>query len=119
MRNKKSYYTKSSHCSMKSFWRIAASSKSMLGMKTPVENWPLAFCNGSTVHPDELVETDHIRRGYAGAMLYLLYSSSHRWYFMNKQSKNDVALLKIFDSSPATKAKCKAQNYVQALTDNH
>ncbi len=66
----------------------------------PVQEWPLAVCDGSTVQPENLIETDHVRRQYAGVTLYALKDSGMQWYYMRYQKDDEVLLFKNFDSLP-------------------
>lgn len=70
-----------------------------------VEDWPLAVCDGRTVDGSDLVETDHVRRHYSGSTLYLMRNPAQRFYYMSKQSKNEVLIFKNFDSKPDVGAK--------------
>lgn len=63
-----------------------------------VEDWPLAICDGSTVNQEDLVEADHIRRHYMGSTMYLQHKDKQQFYFMSKQSRDDVLIFKNFDS---------------------
>ena len=72
-----------------------------------VEDWPLAVCDGQTVNGSDLVETDHVRRQYSGSTLYLMRNPNQRFYYMSKQSKDEVLIFKNFDSQPEVKATCK------------
>lgn len=72
-----------------------------------VEDWPLAVCDGRTVDGSDLVETDHVRRQYSGSTLYMMHNPAQRFYYMSKQSKNEVLIFKNFDSKPDVEAKCK------------
>lgn len=72
-----------------------------------MEDWPLAVGDGSTVDRRDLVEADHIRRHYMGSTMYLMRNSRHKFYYMSKQSKDDVLIFKNFDSSPNVAAQCK------------
>lgn len=64
-----------------------------------VEEWPLAFCDSTTVKKDDLVASDNIRSKYIGENLFAKYSSDYRWYYMSDQLPDEVTLLKIFDSA--------------------
>lgn len=66
----------------------------------PVLEWPLAICDGSSVDPNKLIETDHVRRQYAGCTLYALSDPKMRFYYMQNQEDNEVLLFKNFDSDP-------------------
>lgn len=74
----------------------------------PVQDWPLAFCDGSSVRSEDLIETDHLRRGYAGANMNLCYREGQKWYFLSKQTRDEVAIFKNFDSKSSVKAKRKS-----------
>jgi hypothetical protein len=73
-----------------------------------VEDWPLALCDGGTVDRSDLVEADHIRRHYMGSTLYLMSNVKHRFYYLSKQSKDDVVIFKNFDSCSTVAASCKS-----------
>lgn len=55
----------------------------------------------------DLVETDHVRRHYSGSTFYLMHNPAQRFYYMSKQSKNEVLIFKNFDSKPDVEAKCR------------
>jgi len=74
-------------------------------LKIPVKDWPLAVCDGSKVSSELLVETDHVRRLYTGSNLNLQYRPGFDWYYLNQQSKDEVLLIKNFDSSSSVNAK--------------
>jgi hypothetical protein len=76
-------------------------------LRNPVEAWPLALSDGSKVKDQDLVETDHVRRLYTGATMNLLYRPGYEWFYINRQSKDEIIIIKNFDSSPIVKARCK------------
>ncbi|KAL9120122.1 MAG: hypothetical protein Q9187_003326 [Circinaria calcarea] len=63
-----------------------------------VSDWPLALCDGSTVSPHSLVETDHVRRSYTGSTMYLMHEPQQKWYYLSGQGKAEVVIFKNFDS---------------------
>ncbi|EPE33199.1 hypothetical protein GLAREA_06211 [Glarea lozoyensis ATCC 20868] len=71
-----------------------------------VEEYPLALCDGSTVHPDDLVASDLIVDSYRGENLQPLYRNYYKWHFLSNQTKDEVLLIKMYDSSSSVKAKC-------------
>lgn len=73
----------------------------------PVENYPLAVCDGSSVPEDKLLAVDHVRKHYVGEGLYPLADPQYRWYYLNQQTKDEVILIKTFDSKEGVAAKCK------------
>lgn len=72
-----------------------------------VEDVPLALCDARTTTPEDMVETDHVRKHYLGAALYLMAREKYRWYYLHRQRKDEVTLLKMFDSDPDVEAKCE------------
>lgn len=71
-----------------------------------VESDPLAVLDGSTVPVEKLVEVDVVRHSYLGESYYPMQDDGYRWYFINKQTKEEVLLFKMYDSNEAVKAKC-------------
>ena len=74
-------------------------------MERPVEDWPLAVADGSRVPTSCLVETDHVRREFAGSNFNLLPSEELKWHYLSRQGPEDILLLKNFDSSDDVRAK--------------
>lgn len=64
-----------------------------------VEDWPLAVCDASSVRPEDLVAVDHVGRKFVGESDYLLFRPTHRWWYWSRQTRNEVLLVKMFDSS--------------------
>ena len=72
----------------------------------PVEDWPLAVCDGTSIPSEDLIECDQVRRKFTGATLYGLNSQAHKWYYLHHQRSDEVLMLKMFDSSLDAKATC-------------
>ncbi|CAJ2509468.1 Uu.00g144940.m01.CDS01 [Anthostomella pinea] len=70
----------------------------------PVEEWALAVCDGTTVKPDDLVETDSIRQGSISTNYYVKYDEGQKWYFLKDQKPDETLLFKHFDSEPGVEA---------------
>ncbi|KAI1453720.1 putative 7 alpha-cephem-methoxylase [Annulohypoxylon moriforme] len=71
-----------------------------------VESYPIAVLDGSTVPPEKLVDVDVVRQSYIGESYYPLQHDGYQWYFVDKQTKEDVLLFKMYDSCEVAKAKC-------------
>jgi hypothetical protein len=67
-------------------------------IRGPVRDFPLAVCDASTVHFDELVAADHIYRDRVGETYQVLYSPDHRWFYVPEMRTDEALLLKCFDS---------------------
>ncbi|KAK0644667.1 hypothetical protein B0T16DRAFT_418061 [Cercophora newfieldiana] len=71
-----------------------------------VENFPLAVCDGASVPKEKLLSVDHVRKTYVGESLYPLECPEYRWYYLNRQTSDEVLLFKTYDSDPTARAKC-------------
>ena len=68
--------------------------------------WPLALCDARTVQPTDLISSDFIRRKYTGETYFTQYNANQKWYYLSGQENDEVAVLKIYDSSHDVEAKC-------------
>ncbi|MCJ1361286.1 hypothetical protein MMC16_000384 [Acarospora aff. strigata] len=75
-------------------------------IKNPVEDWPLAICDGSTIDMEDLIETDTVRRDYIGSNMFALHRETQAWYYLHKQQADEVLIFKQFDSHPDVEARC-------------
>ncbi|KAL9029148.1 MAG: hypothetical protein Q9196_002584 [Gyalolechia fulgens] len=72
----------------------------------PIENYPLAVCDGRSIPVENLIETDRIRRQYSGCTLFSTYQEGFRWYYASQQNDDEPLLFKSFDSrSDVTRCK--------------
>jgi hypothetical protein len=57
-------------------------------IKGPVEERPIAVCDGRSVDTSRLIEVDITRGRYTGTVQYVLYDSMKpfHWYYMSRQS---------------------------------
>lgn len=76
-------------------------------VRFPIEDYPLAVADGSTVDPDDLVAADYVRATYQGENLLPLYNKNCRWHYLSDQTPDDILLFKSYDSREQSKAKCK------------
>ncbi|KAI1271158.1 hypothetical protein F5Y07DRAFT_383894 [Xylaria sp. FL0933] len=70
----------------------------------PVEEWALAVCDGTTVKPEDLVETDSVRQGSVSTNYYVKYAPEQMWYYLKHQSPDEALIFKHFDSEPDVRA---------------
>lgn len=80
-----------------------------------VEDRPLALCDARTVELSDLVEADHVRKHYSGANYYARPSHNYRWCYLNRQRRDEVTLLKMFDSANVG-GKCESPSPQSFLT---
>ena len=76
-------------------------------LRHPVNQYPLAVCDGSTVPSDRLVEIDVVRKSYVGGIYNLLPSREYKWYFLDQHGPDEVLFMKMFDSSTQARAACR------------
>ncbi|KAI9723949.1 MAG: hypothetical protein M1812_000667 [Candelaria pacifica] len=71
-----------------------------------VEDCPITICDGSTILESDLVECDRVRKYWVGTMGLVEYRPGFKWYYMSRQSPDDVLIFKNFDSEENVRAKC-------------
>lgn len=67
-------------------------------IRGPVEDTPLAVCDGQTIAPQDLVATDLKYRDRTGEVYALTFNPHHRWYYFPHIQRNEALLLKGYDS---------------------
>ena len=64
----------------------------------PVERAPLAVADASSVRPEELIATDQVFPDRVGEIYHLAHAPSQRWYFTPHMTRDEVLLIKGWDS---------------------
>ena len=64
----------------------------------PLDDAPLAVCDARSVAPEHLVASDLVFRDRVGETYAVSYSPDHRWRYYPRMSKDEVLLLKCYDS---------------------
>jgi len=67
-------------------------------IRGPVEQNPLAVCDAQTIAQKDLVIHNLIYRDRMGEVYSLAYNPEHRWFYFPRMQKNEVMLLKCYDS---------------------
>ncbi|TQN67705.1 Aspirochlorine biosynthesis protein N [Colletotrichum shisoi] len=67
-------------------------------IENPVQDYPLACCDSTSVLDEDLVECDHVRRRFKGSNLYTHHREGHKWFYLGEQRPDEVLLIKMFDS---------------------
>lgn len=65
----------------------------------PVEQWPLALCDASTLREDELIASQLIYRDRVGETYSVAFHPDQRWYYFPLLTPEEAILIKGFDSS--------------------
>ncbi|KAF3915723.1 hypothetical protein AA313_de0203575 [Arthrobotrys entomopaga] len=68
-----------------------------------IEDCPLAFCHPQSTNESDEVAGDVVKVDYIGEVYYMKYrtESKHRWFYLSRQTQEEVWLFKSFDSHPA------------------
>ena len=75
-------------------------------VKKIIVDYPLALCDGNTIHMNDLVQTNIYHYGmenlktprHSGKIYSLINNRSHKWYFLSKMHPNEIFLIKNWDS---------------------
>ncbi|KAK0786562.1 hypothetical protein LTR91_014405 [Friedmanniomyces endolithicus] len=74
-------------------------------LRYPVQDYPLALCDATTISSELLVKAAYIREDYHGESLYPLQSDKYKWYYLSNQRSDEVLIFKSYDSSASAKAR--------------
>ena len=64
----------------------------------PVESSPLALADASSLAEEELVATDQVFADRVGEIYQVAYGAGQRWYYASEMSRDEVILIKGWDS---------------------
>lgn len=64
----------------------------------PVERSPLALADASSIRMQDLVATDQVFPGRVGEIYHLRYAPGQRWYYAPRMTRDEVILIKSWDS---------------------
>ncbi len=70
-------------------------------IRGPLRTMPLAVCDATSMKPDDFVACDLHFPDRVGEISYVAFSARHRWYYYPEMQRNEVLLLKCFDSDRA------------------
>ena len=59
---------------------------------------PLALCDYHTLSFHDLVETDLVSEDYVGETYSVKYNPDHRFYWLSKQTPDELCIFVVFDS---------------------
>lgn len=67
-------------------------------IRGPVARSPLALADAASVRPPDLVATDQLFPGRVGEIYHLAYHPAQRWYYAPAMARDEVLLIKGWDS---------------------
>eukprot|EP00927_Polykrikos_kofoidii_P060352 TRINITY_DN55349_c0_g1_i1.p1 TRINITY_DN55349_c0_g1~~TRINITY_DN55349_c0_g1_i1.p1 ORF type:complete len:356 (-),score=39.69 TRINITY_DN55349_c0_g1_i1:145-1212(-) len=66
--------------------------------ETPVQKFPLGFCDASSFSADDLIVFEIRYEDRVGENYFARFSPSHRWFFFPHMTRDEACLLKVWDS---------------------
>jgi hypothetical protein len=67
----------------------------------PLQEFPLALGDAASLAPDDIIATDLIYPDRVGEIYYIAYNPAQRWFYFPQMGRDEVVLIKTFDSDPA------------------
>jgi hypothetical protein len=67
-------------------------------IRGPVQDTPLAVCDARSMSDSDFVKHELRYPNRVGEVYSVVYNPTHRWYYVSQQRKEEVLLLKCFDS---------------------
>jgi hypothetical protein len=69
-------------------------------IRGPLRSWPLAVCSGASMRPRDFLPCDLIYPDRLGEIYEIAHDARHEWYYFPDMHRDEVLLLKCFDSRP-------------------
>lgn len=67
-------------------------------LRGPLRDWPLTFCDVSSVQADHLIETDIIYENVVTENLQVHYDAAQRWYYLEDQEASELLVFRQTES---------------------
>jgi len=77
-------------------------------IRGPIESTPLALCDARSIDAKDFVPSDLIYRDKVGETYRFKYNPDHRWFYFPQLERNEVILLKCYDSKEDGRARFTA-----------
>ena len=74
----------------------------------PVFDMPLAVCDAKSIEPSDFIATDLKYVDRTGEVYSVRHNPAHRWFYISQMRRDEVLLLKCFDSSRDGRARYTA-----------
>jgi hypothetical protein len=79
-------------------------------IRGPIESSPLALCDARSIAPSDFVPSDLVYRDKIGETYRFTYNPEHRWFYFPRLERNEVILLKCYDSKEDGRARFTAHS---------
>jgi hypothetical protein len=77
-------------------------------IRGPIESSPLAVCDARSIAPEDFVPSDLIYPDKVGETYRFTHNRNHRWFYFPQMERNEVILLKCYDSKENGRARFTA-----------
>jgi hypothetical protein len=77
-------------------------------IRWPIESSPLAVCDAGSIEPEDFVPSDLVYPDKVGETYRFTYNPKHRWFYFPRMQRDDVILLKCYDSKEDGRARFTA-----------
>jgi hypothetical protein len=74
-------------------------------IRGPLEDSPLALCDARSVPFEDLIATDLLYKDRTGEIYYIHHNPAHRWYYAPRMTRDEVLLLRCYDSEQDGRAR--------------
>jgi hypothetical protein len=74
-------------------------------IRAPIQDAPLAVADARSVDSGDLVATDLVYPDRTGEIYYVKFNPSHRWFYAPAMRRDEVMLIKCFDSADDGRAR--------------
>jgi hypothetical protein len=83
----------------------------------PVESTPLALCDARSLEPRDVIAADHIYdAGRRGETYRVVHSPGQRWFYFPSMDRDEVVLIKCFDSETDGRSRFSAHGAARLTT---
>lgn len=79
-------------------------------IRGPIEATPLALCDARSIESRDFVPSDLVYRDKVGETYRFLHNPNHRWFYFPRLERNEVILLKCYDSKEDGRARFTAHS---------
>ena len=71
----------------------------------PVQTAPLALCDARSVGSRDLIASERRSKDRVGEILQVAFNPAHRWFYFSRMRKDEVLLIKTYDSDQSGRAR--------------
>ena len=77
-------------------------------IRHPVESFPLAICDASSISPDDFVVNERRYPNRVGQTYAITYNPAHQWYWLPRMRRDEALVFKVYDSAKDGRARWSA-----------